>query len=397
MTMPGRKARGAVAALGVLAAAVLSGCQGSSQGGSSGTQLVSMPCPTDTGGAVTLVVGARQNSPRPALPDQIQALVRDAATAGTEIQVVRIDGVPTVALQAKFSTNGHNSAIRARDLQNFVAGVGNVVSGLLPKAPEADDLAALTQAAQITPDGGTVVMLDSGLPTKGALSYQDPDMFGSSTAMITAYLRDQNVLPDLSNRAVVFVGLGDTADPQPPLPENVHKQIADLWTAIAHQAKASCVYSLGAATTRTAIDTSVPVSVVKPPAVPVFHNCGSTVLGDSGAVGFVLNSDQFRDPAAARSTLQGLAAQLIGHAQLVTLIGATSSEGSADRNQVLSEERANAVKAVLVQLGVAAQRITTIGDGSHGPDHRVDMTKSGALIPAAAEHNRSVTVTLSCS
>src|SRR5205814_7026320 len=114
-------------------------------------------------------------------------------------------------------------------------------------------------------------------------------------------------------------------------------------------------------------------------------------------VGFVVGTSQFRDPAAANQTLQALAQTLIGHSQKVSLVGTTSSEGTDSANQILSEQRANAVKAVLVRLGVPESRITATGAGSHGPGHITDMTSKGVLIPTAAEHNRSVVVTLKCS
>jgi outer membrane protein OmpA-like peptidoglycan-associated protein len=221
-------------------------------------------------------------------------------------------------------------------------------------------------------------------------------MFGASSADVVSFLANQRLMPDLSGRSVVLVGLGDTADPQPPLAANLQTGIVDLWTAVATKAGAVCAYRLKAASTRTAVTTNVPVTVVKPPVPQPFTDCGTTVLADSGSVGFVVGTGNFRDPEAARKTLESLAQTLVKHTQRVTLTGTTSSEGSAGANQTLSEQRANAVKAILVQLGVEQSRITAVGVGSHGPNHQPDMTKDGVLIPAAAAHNRSVVVTLTC-
>lgn len=366
---------------------------------SSGTfpaEAVPISCPADSGKAVTLVVGARANSPAPRLPDEIQGLVREAAKQSQKIQVVRVDGVPTVALTATFKTEGKNSTIRDRDLRNFLGQTGGYVSALQPKQPQADVLAALTLAARSTPEGGTIVLMDSGIPTTGPLSFQNAEMFSAPPGEVVAFLRAEKLLPDLAKRSVVLVGVGDTADPQPALPENLHKQVVALWTSVAEKAEASCVYPLKAAPSRTAIQTKVPVSVVQLPKTPEFPPCGTTVLGDNSPVGFTAGTAEFRDPKGARATLQKLADRMRGHTQRVKLTGTTSSEGSEESNQDLSVRRARTVRQELTELGVAESRITATGAGEHGPNHVRDTTPDGALIPSAAGRNRSVVVTLAC-
>ena len=51
----------------------------------------------------------------------------------------------------------------------------------------------------------------------------------------------------------------------------------------------------------------------------------------------------------------------------VQLVGHTDSTGTAEANQTLSLDRANAVKSVLVTQGVAADRISTTGSGQDRP------------------------------
>ena len=51
----------------------------------------------------------------------------------------------------------------------------------------------------------------------------------------------------------------------------------------------------------------------------------------------------------------------------VEIVGHTDAVGGPTRNQALSEARAEAVKAYLVQHGVSADRLTTRGEGEDNP------------------------------
>jgi len=51
----------------------------------------------------------------------------------------------------------------------------------------------------------------------------------------------------------------------------------------------------------------------------------------------------------------------------VRMAGYTSAEGTEDSNQKLSERRADAVRAYLIEKGIAQERITTIGYGRTKP------------------------------
>jgi outer membrane protein OmpA-like peptidoglycan-associated protein len=51
----------------------------------------------------------------------------------------------------------------------------------------------------------------------------------------------------------------------------------------------------------------------------------------------------------------------------VAIEGFTDSTGSEERNQVLSEQRANAVREALLEMGISPGRITTRGYGKSLP------------------------------
>jgi len=391
--------RRAGAALLLATTGAVSGCGFFSDSADAAPQQLPLPmsCPGSGTAPLTLVVGAHANSPQPELPPQIRTLVHDAALAGQDVQVELLDGAPSTVQDRHFSSSSQNSRIKQRDLDQFIAGTQAAVSGLRPNAPEADFLTGLSVAGQHTPAGGTIVVLDSGVATAGPVSFKDQAMFGVDPAEVAKYLDAQHLMPDLKGRAVVFVDLAQTAGPQPGFEQNVQSRINDLWTTIVKAADASCQTSIQVTHPQASVPTRVPVAVVKPRPTPPIDDCGTTTLGDDGSVGFAAGSSDFRDPAVAKTTLSSLAQLLKGHSQQVRLIGSVSSDGDPHVDTILSLSRAEAVKNVLVGLGVEPSRITTEGNGAaSGPGHVADRTPGGVLIPWAAERNRSVTVVLIC-
>jgi OmpA-OmpF porin, OOP family len=357
---------------------------------------VDLACPGQPGEAVTLAVGARANSAAPVLPPAIVDLVREAAKQSKAVSVVRVDGSPSVSFQGTFGTDAANDVARNNELELFLDDVQSRVAALRPKTPEADILGALGEAARITPEG-TIVLIDSGLQTTGQIRFQDPGTFGADPNEFVAYLRAQSLMPSLSGRSVVLVGLGNTADPQAALDPSLRTRVTALWQTVVSAAGASCVEIIDTAASRTSVTTDVPVTPVALPTVPPFQPCGETVLRDGDTVGFLPDQAEFRDPAAARATLQELASLVISGRQMVELIGTTAMAGPTEEGRIeLSNRRAEAVKAVLVELGVAPDRITTRGVGATWPDRVPDIADDGSLIPTAAAQNRSVIVRLTC-
>lgn len=72
--------------------------------------------------------------------------------------------------------------------------------------------------------------------------------------------------------------------------------------------------------------------------------------------------------AGAKSTLSKIAAQLKGDANAkVAVEGHTDNTGKPEKNQALSEARANAVRDFLVEQGVPADKVTAVGKGEAEP------------------------------
>jgi len=68
-------------------------------------------------------------------------------------------------------------------------------------------------------------------------------------------------------------------------------------------------------------------------------------------------------PAARQTIEQAAAAAKTQGAARIDLTGHTDTVGTAEYNMALSLRRANAVKKVLVELGIAADQISVVGKG----------------------------------
>ena len=102
---------------------------------------------------------------------------------------------------------------------------------------------------------------------------------------------------------------------------------------------------------------------------------------------FVSDSDAFVDPDAATQTVKPIAEYMQGNPDIrLLLVGTTAGDGVNDYSLALSSDRAAAVKALLVSLGVGDSRIQTVGMGSSDPWHIANAGLQGDL----AAQNRKV-------
>lgn len=388
-------ARLACAALAAAAAVTgLAGCGSSSATAAQGSALPGT-CLTSQAVPLALVVGVRSNVPTTQFPAAVTTLLETAANAGKAISLIRIDGQPKIFTAPPFTTDAANSAARQQALAgdinaNITALLRNQIHA---QVPQANVLAALDLAASVTGPDGNIVVIDSGLQTVAPLEYQQAGLMMAPPSDVVTFLKQKNLIPDLTGRHVLLSGFGYTALPQPGLDEAQRDNVISQWQGII-QAGGGCASVNAAANTAPEVAGLPAVSVASPPVTPTFNNCGTIVLSDTGSVGFVVAKATFRDPAAAQATLRQLASTLRQGSEHITLIGSTSSEGGDAINNPLSQQRADAVQSVLVSMGIPASRITSMGEGSHWPGRLPDIGPNGDLLPAQAEQDREVIVQL---
>ncbi len=348
-------------------------------------------------GPVSYVIGGRANTPDFAESPAPLLVASTQAAAANESTVTLFDtgGTPREAGQHVLTLEGKNSSARKAEQENNVVALQDAILKVRATSPEANPLAALGLAADaIRSSGGqgTVVVLDSGLQTTGSLDYTQPGMLSADPENITDALEKSGQLPDLSGTSVLFIGLGYAAAPQQALDTAARDRIRTQWEAIATAAGASCVSideAPNTAEARTGLPAVTPVMVPKTdPVIPTPSEPAKLALP------FKSNSAEYIDPSAALASLQPLAEWLTESGHRVLLTGTTATDGDEQGRLTISQKRADAVRATLLELGANGSSIATQGVGTNHPTHVDDIGPNGELLPGPAAQNRLVIVSI---
>ncbi|MDQ4010730.1 MAG: OmpA family protein [Actinomycetota bacterium] len=344
-------------------------------------------------GALAVIVGAHSNMVAPSLLDTVKTEIDTAAELGSPATIIVDDGSPTATAAVSLKTANDNPLYQ----QDQINQLTNLISQTRADNPEVDLLAAIDLAARSVTDAvgpKTIVVIDSGLQTTGALRFQDQDgaLLNANPDEVVGLLRRTQQLPNLTGMRVVFNGLGDTAPPQQPLPVPARAAVVALWTKIVESAGGMVEVKQAPLPSTRTMDGLPPVTIV-PVAVKSIGPLPSVTVLRDGTVGFVPDQAVFRDPGQARAVLADYARE-IANGRRAMLTGTTASAGTSEYRLRLSQERANAVRDLLVSLGAPADRIRTQGLGSDFPGYVKDQDAQGNLDPIPAAQNRQVIIEL---
>ena len=388
-----RAVAGAAAAAAV--AAAIGGCGG--------------PAAVQT--SVAIVAG---NTANQAAHDFGQAAdyLEDAAGSGGWVDVIVCDGEPHSALEGGCQPAGATSIsarLRSAQCAEIAQAFVDAASSAQPLCAQTDVLSALDVASRSlagAPGEHVVLVFSSMLTTSGPLDLAEhPEWIAGDEGVrqaVAEALAGAGLLPDLSglDRVVVF-GAGETAGAQPrPTPGQL-EDLESLWSCVI--AKSGCAETSFLYSPRSLEEASaagLPVDVVGLPeaAAPEVQARAVASFGEA-EVGFVPDTDQLVDPAAAAEALGPLAEALASDPGLrVALFGSTAScPWREDGGRPLALARARAVAGLLEGLGVDPSRVSVEGLGMYGNEYVErfeDLLPDGTLDEGQAQKNRRVVAVL---
>lgn len=354
---------------------------------------------------VILAANRRNSVPITVLPSALCRAIADAAQDKQPIVLIRLDGRPVVLGTAMYPDTAANSLARAVALTKFVNAAAKSIVGVNAKVAHVDILAGLGVAGRQIRDAGgtgTIYVLGSGLQETGALNFSQQGLIDADAKDITAFVKGEHQLPDLTGARVEFVGVDVTASPQAALDNARSAKLRAIWSDIvgASQAVSAGFVPLPSAAAQLGLDVPAlpPVNLVPLPVPPGPVWNPHQHYPNTGPLGFWPDKTVLLNEPAARDALKDVPAWLRTNPGCRLLItGTTARVGSFVGQQTLATGRAAAIKNLIDGLGAPAARILVQGLGSKFPGYVQDHDpRTGLLLPIQAQHNRSVYFTPLC-
>jgi ompA len=344
-------------------------------------------------GAIAIIASNRSNQQRFNLLSSEHIISAIDDHMGGTFYVISADGVPRLVVSIDSSSTRQDDT----DKEDYEV---SVLEAMLTPAekPESDMLSALSLAASSLAHASgdrTILVVDSGVSTAGAMAFQNTGLLephADVDAMIER-MRSAGTLPDLTGVTVRWFGLGSVEEPQPLLDTAAKNRLKNLWTKLITAANGEVVFDDAPMMKVTGEDlpavpevTPVPVGAFELGAAPSLEMS----LPDT-EVGFEADVDVLRNEEVAKSRIQEAAAQIRSSGvSEVRVTGCTSSWGTAEHRQDLSERRAEVVAGLLENNGVKVTSIT--GRGYDCPHQVVDTNADGTPIEELMAVNRRVII-----
>ena len=344
-------------------------------------------------GAIAIIASNRSNQQRFNLLSSEQIISAIDDHMGGTFYVISADGVPRLVVSIDSSSTRQDDT----DKEDYEVSVLEAMMTPAEK-PESDMLSALSLAASSLAHASgdrTILVVDSGMSTAGAMAFQNTGLLephADVDAMVER-MRSAGALPDLTGVTVRWFGLGSVEEPQPLLDTAAKNRLKNLWTKLITAANGEVVFDDAPMMKVTGEDlpavpevTPVPVGAFELGAAPSLEMS----LPDT-EVGFEADVDVLRNEEVAKSRIQEAAAQIRSSGvSEVRVTGCTSSWGTAEHRQDLSERRAEVVAGLLENNGVKVTSIT--GRGYECPHQVVDTNADGTPIEELMAVNRRVII-----
>ena len=354
---------------------------------------------SDQAHAVTLVVTASAAEPAPSIEPIAQALtdraMASSSAGGGAVDVV-VAGQPdveTVDLTPMRKMDVEAVPDRAQHLvDTHLDELSATLASLIPGIGELDLLTVYDRGLRHTGDGGTVVVLSSGIQTQAPLDLNTLGWNFDPQAVV-ADLKAKNLIPDAAGKHIQMYGIGVALGSQPPLPRPQRQLLQELWHEICVAGEAASCKVADIDTSMTLPVSTLPVSVVAVPALGTATSAWTpSALSIPAAALFVADSPILLP--GADDVLARLATQLstCPSGARIRIIGHTADvDPDHVDGQGLSDQRAGVCRDRLIARGVPVSLFTEVR-GVADTQPRVNNVVDGVFYENLAALNRRVDV-----
>lgn len=323
------------------------------------------------------------------------------------ISVVNADGSPEVVLANSFDIDEkYKKASKDKLAMDARSKATNLISGMqtvIADDPEIDYLEALRLAVRSLAslegyDSKQIIVLGTGLSTTGVLDFKN-NLISAEPDVIVELLSEKSEIPNFSDITVYWQQLGDVAAPQEAMTSAQKNKLQKIYGSLVEAGGGTFVYNeIMANPVNESVEYPSVTPVELPDDTPIAFEADDLDAEDDKAfeepqvlsesqVEFIGDQANYLYPDKAVENIRPIAEYLLKHDDVnIVLIGSTAGDSTNASTLKLSQERADAVKKTLIDLGVNADRITTIGMGASDPWHIPNAGYNGA----AASANRKV-------
>lgn len=359
---------------------------------------------------VAIVNGACANSAH-INPSKAKDSIVEACESYGSVHIIMADGKPFQSAEIDIpdqSGQGLSGSKRKEILDSQAKQIIRLLKESQVKSEEVDLLLAIDMAARALNAAGNgvkeMLVSHSGLSTQGVLDFTQEYLGSCGADDVLAYLKEEEAIPDLEGIHVTWIGLGDTAAPQPELSSKDRAHLMEVWEKILKEAGAQVEFAKDLPMETEADETLPKVSIVEilQPASAIsevisddFKAEETTFVLDEETVNFKPGSEELlSDEDEVRNLLQGLITYMLEHPSYqVLLAGTTASAGTQEELVVLSEKRCNTIREIFLKSGVSEEQVKTVGLGyQNHPYYILDTDENGELIEEIARRNRAVII-----
>ena len=306
-----------------------------------------------------------QGDGMPALTNAEDFLDCVNVTHGGSAGLVIADGAPFVVGPQRFDQVKNNDIQQARADKAARLELVEAVQGAAAKTPETDLISAVALASRMlsagTASNKVLIIQHSGVNTGASLPMPELDLLNTDPAKLVDQLDAAAMVPQLNGVPVEFYGLSDVAGSQRTLSAQQVQWLQSFWQAFFDRTGAAVTFHADIVSGEALTENGHKITPLAPAGAPTF------IKVSAEQVDFQPDSTAFLDEDAARSALNELATQLKADSTTSYVVaGSTAQVDNASREgaQALSLARAQAVRDVLVEAGVPADRFTCLGLGN---------------------------------
>ena len=337
----------------------------------------------------------------------LRDLTYDCVRGYGRVSVINADGDSELAFSVDYDLEEQKKKASRAMLDHRARAESDALlaalGGVMADSPEVDYLEALRLGARSLSasedcDVKTLVMVGTGLSTQSDVLNFRNGLLSGDPEVVVEQLREKNAIPDLSGITVIAQQLGDVALPQPSLSQTQLLKLREIWGGIVEAGNGAFVCNTVMPVSADPNAEYPAMSLVELPAeTPIRFPQASLdeaafdapLALEEEQVRFAPDSAQLLEPEKAAELLRPLASYMLqDRPELeLLLVGSIAGDACDERGVALSEERAEAVRQLLLRAGVPAGRLRTVGLGCSAP---WQVYGAGVEGPAAVQNRRVV-------